>query len=105
MDRLAKEGDLFRCFCGPPHSHETEFLSKLKWYNGTVMPYYNTNDSHLTKQQTHSRSQKDIINYCRQVMTHIADGANHRQLCCMAFLINDIAKTFIKTSNDCRTSL
>jgi hypothetical protein len=30
MDRLAKESDLFRCFCGPPTSPETELLSKLK---------------------------------------------------------------------------
>ena len=35
MDRLAKESDLFRCFCGPVRSVETEMLSKLKWYNGT----------------------------------------------------------------------
>lgn len=92
MDRLAKEGDLFRCFCGPPGSPEIELLSKLKWYDGTVMPYYYSNDSSLTKQQTH----KDITKYCRQVMTSIADGANNRQLCCMDFLINDIAKSSLK---------
>jgi hypothetical protein len=31
MDRLAKESNLFRCFCGPPGSSETELLSKLKY--------------------------------------------------------------------------
>ena len=40
MDRLAKESDLFRCFCGPPSTVSTKLLSKLKWYNGTIMPYY-----------------------------------------------------------------
>ena len=30
MDRLAKEGDLFRCFFGSPNSPFTELLSKLK---------------------------------------------------------------------------
>ena len=40
MDRLAKEGNLFRCFFGPPHSPSTELLSKLKWYDGTSKPYY-----------------------------------------------------------------
>src|SRR5574342_541033 len=40
MDRLAKEGDLFRCFCGPPSTITTKLLSKLNWYDGTVMPYY-----------------------------------------------------------------
>jgi hypothetical protein len=39
MDRLAKESDLFRCFCGPPSTISTKLLSKLNWYNGTVMPY------------------------------------------------------------------
>lgn len=95
MDRLAKESDLFRCFCGSPHTPETEFLSKLKWYDGTVMPYYYTNDIHLAKQQTQiqaqSRNQKDITKYCRQVMTNLAEGANNKQICCMGFLINDIA--------------
>jgi hypothetical protein len=97
MDRLAKESDLFRCFCGPPSSPETELLSKLKWYNGTVMPYYYTNDIHLAKQQqTNTRNQKDITKYCKQVMTNIAYGANNKQLCCMDFLINDIAKSSLK---------
>jgi hypothetical protein len=44
MDRLANEGDLFRCFCGPPDSTSTELLTKLKWYDATVEPYcYSTN--------------------------------------------------------------
>jgi hypothetical protein len=98
MDRLAKEGDLFRCFCGPPDSPETELLSKLKWYNGTVMPYYYTNNVNPAKQQqTHNTTnQKDITKYCRQVMTKLAHGANNKQICCMDFLINDIAKNSLK---------
>ena len=95
MDRLAQESDLFRCFCGPPHSPETGLLTKLKWYNGTPMPYYYSDDIHQGK-QTHTRSEKDITKYCRQVMTNIAEGANNKQLCCMDFLINDIAKNSIK---------
>ena len=97
MDRLAKESDLFRCFCGPPGSSETELLSKLKWYNGTPMPYYYTGDTHVAKQQPHRRvNEKEITKYCRQVMTNIADGATNKQLCCMDFLINDIAKNSLK---------
>jgi hypothetical protein len=100
MDRLAKESDLFRCFCGPSGRPETELLSKLKWYNGTVMPYYYyTNDIHLAKkqeQQTRTRNEKDITKYCRQVMTNIAGGTSNKQLCCMDFLINDIAKSSLK---------
>lgn len=96
MDRLAKEGDLFRCFCGPPRSSETEILSKLKWYNGTVMPYLYTNDLHSAKPQTHTRNQKDSLGYCKEVFTKIADAANNEQICCMVFLINDIAKNSLK---------
>ena len=99
MDRLAKESDLFRCFCGPPSSPETEVLSKLKWYNATVTPYYYdyTNGIHQAKQQQpHRTNEKDITKYCRQVMTNIAGSANNKQLCCMDFLINDIAKSSLK---------
>jgi hypothetical protein len=97
MDRLAKEGDLFRCFCGPPNSPETELLSRLKWYNGTVMPYYYySNDFRLAKEQQKHRDQNDIEKYCRHVMTNIADVANNKQLCWMDFLINDIMKDSLK---------
>jgi hypothetical protein len=63
------------------------------------MPYYYTGDIHLAKQQQqpHRRiNEKDIKKYCRQVMTNIADGANNKPLCCMDFLINDIAKNSLK---------
>jgi hypothetical protein len=99
MDRLAKVADLFRCYCGPPHGPEIELLSKLKWYDGTVIPYFYPNETHPEKQkqsQTHTRNQKDITKYCRQVMTKLAIGANNKQLCCMDFLINDIAKSSLK---------
>ena len=99
MDRLAKEGDLFRCFCGPPHSPETELLSKLKWYDGTVMPYYYTNNNlnPAKQQQTHNTTnQKEITKYCRQIMTKLVQGANNEKICCMDFLINDIAKNSLK---------
>jgi hypothetical protein len=96
MDRLAKESDLFRCYCGPPQSPETTFLSKLKWYDGTPMPYYYTNHSHLAKKQIPTSPRDDITKYCKQVITKIEDVSNNRQLCCMDFLINDISKNSLK---------
>jgi len=96
MDRLAKEAYLFRCFCGPPHSLETELLSNLQWYNATVMPYFYTNDIHPAKQRTVTRNMKDITKYCKQVMTNMSNNANNQELCCMDFLINDIAKSSFK---------
>jgi hypothetical protein len=98
MDRLAKEGDLFKCFCGPPSSTSTELLSKLKWYNGTIEPYYYSGDVQDRKQQSHFQiqSQKNIMKYCGNVMENIANNSNGKQICCMDFLINDIAKSSLK---------
>jgi hypothetical protein len=98
MDRLAKEGDLFKCFCGPPSSTSTELLSKLKWYNGTIEPYYYSGEVQDRKQQSHLQiqSQKNIMKYCGNVMENIANNSNGKQVCCMDFLINDIAKSSLK---------
>ena len=96
MDRLAKESDMFRCFCGPPRSPETIFLSKLKWYDGTPMPYYYRNDTPLAKEQKDGGNRNDVTKYCRQVITKIAYGSDNKQLCCMDFLINDISKNSLK---------
>ena len=102
MNRLADEADLFKSFCGAPANPSTELLSKMKWYNGTVMPYYYTNSIQNGKklvQQHNERqtpSQKDIMKYCGNVMANIANNANNKQLCCIDFLINDAAKTSLK---------
>jgi hypothetical protein len=98
MDRYAKEGDLFRCFCGPPDSSSTELLSKLKWHNGTVKPYYYSSNVQEGKQQTQMQiqSQKNIMKYCGKVMDNIVKNANGKQVCCMDFLISDIAKSSLK---------
>jgi len=103
MDRLAKENNLFRCFCGPPFTISTKLLSKLNWYNGTVMPYcYNetTNKSskgqNQNQQQIQIQSQKGIMSYCSKIMENIANNANNKQVCCIDFLINDIAKSSLQ---------
>ncbi|HSF51087.1 MAG TPA: hypothetical protein VLA74_10040 [Nitrososphaeraceae archaeon] len=105
MDRLAKESDLFRCFCGPPSTITTKLLSKLNWYDGTIMPYcYNETTKNIKgqkqNQQSQSQSQsqnnnnnKNIVRYCNIVMENIAKNANNKQVCCIDFLINDIAKS------------
>ena len=76
----------------------TELLSKMKLYDGTVIPYnYSDNIQHgehpKTSQQVPRQmpSQKDIMKYFNQVMKNIAHNANNKQVCCMDFLINDIA--------------
>jgi hypothetical protein len=107
MDRLAKENNLFRCFCGPPTTASTKLLSKLKWYDGTIMPYYyelknKKNNNIKQNQNSHQiqiQNQKGIMNYCSKVMGNIVEAANNsndnnnnQQVCCLDFLINDIAK-------------
>ena len=113
MDRLAKEGELFRCFCGAPGSQSSELLSKLKWYDATIEPYYYTpadtitavnyqdkNDDHplepqQQKQQTQI-SQKNIMKYFGRMIENMAKKANDKQVCCLDFLINDVAKASLK---------
>jgi hypothetical protein len=61
MDRLAKESDLFRCFCGPPSIISTKLLSKLNWYNGAVMPYcYNETTKNIKQKQIQNQQQIQI---------------------------------------------
>ena len=99
MDRLAKESNLFRCFCGPSSTASTKLLSKLKWYDGTMMPYYYRTKIIKQKQnqnqQIQIQNQKGIMNYCNKVIGNIVEAANNtnnKQVCCLDFLINDIAK-------------
>lgn len=100
MDRLAKESNLFRCFCGPPSTNSSKLLSKLNWYNAIVMPYYYDEYETLKKQQqqqqqNQSQNNKSIRRYCSKVMENIVarNNANNKQVCCIDFLINDIAKS------------
>jgi hypothetical protein len=98
MDRLANENNLFRCFCGAPFTTSTKLLSKLKWYDGTIMPYYYETKS--TKQNQNQQiqipTQKDIMSYCSRVMENIENNSNNKQVCCIDFLINDIAKSSLQ---------
>jgi hypothetical protein len=98
MDRLAREGDLFRCFCGPPNSSFTDLLSRHKWHNETVEPYYYSDNIQEGKQQSQMQiqSQKNIMKYFCNILDSIADSSDGRQVCCLDFVINDVAKSSIK---------
>ena len=105
MDRLAQEGNLFKCFCGPPDGPSTELLTGLKWYDGTVQPYVYSKEEkrmprmqhqHQNQNQAQSQTQKTILKYCGKVMENIVKNADSRQVCCMDFLINDVGKSSLK---------
>jgi hypothetical protein len=114
VDRLAKEGELFRCFCAPPGSQSSELLSKLKWYDATIEPYYTPSDTitagsvnyqdkvdHPLQQQKQQKqqtqiSQKNIMKYFGRIIENMAKKANNKQVCCLDLLINDVAKASLK---------
>ena len=116
MDKLAKEGNLFRCFFGPPRNQSIELLSRLKWYDGTVKPYpyssvtQSKDEQHelsLQQQQqqqiqmqaqaqTQVQSQKNIMKYCGKVIENVVKNANNNQVCCMDFVINDVGKDSLR---------
>lgn len=97
MDRFAKEGNLFRCFYGPPHIPSTELLSKLKWYDGTVEPYlYSSAPKPKEGQQLQIQNQKNILKYCGKVIENIVKNASNKQICCLDFLMNEMKKSSLK---------
>ena len=70
MDRLAKESDLFRCFCGPPSTNSTKLLSKLRWYDGTIMPYY-YDEPETLKHKTKTKSNLKIKRYYEIIVARL----------------------------------
>ena len=96
MDRLAKEGNLFRCFFGPPRSPSTELLCKHKWYNGTIEPYYYSSQKSKERQQIQIQSQKNIMKYCGKVIENVVKNASNKQVCCLDFLMDDVKKSSLK---------
>jgi hypothetical protein len=123
MDKLAKEGNLFRCFFGPPRDPSTELLTRLKWYDGTARPYpysfatQSKDEQHglsllqqqqqqqqkqkqqhqtQTQAQIQVQSQKNIMKYCGKVVENVVRNANNQQVCCMDFVINDVGKDSLK---------
>jgi hypothetical protein len=99
MDRLAKEGDLFRCFCGHPDSSFTKLLSRLEWYDGTVEPYYysvNEEGKGGRQSQLQIQDQKNIMKYFSKIINNITNNSDGKQVCCMDFLIHDVAESSLK---------
>ena len=103
MDRLAIEGNLYRCFFGPSDNPSTKLMTKLKWYNGTVMPYFYSSLSSIPKEKQNNTMKSspmhdeiDIMDYCNKVIKNIIQNADGKQVCCMDFLMNDVIKHSLK---------
>lgn len=82
IDRLAKEGNWFRCFCAPPNHPTAKLLEKMEWFDGTIKPY---NPKH-----------KNIENYCGKVMEQVAKKAGKNQICCTDFILGDVARSDLR---------
>ena len=46
--------------------------------------------------RVHIQSQKNAIKYCEKVIENLAKHSNNRQVCCLDFLINDVARASLK---------
>ena len=71
------------------------------------MPYYYGTKTITQKQnqnqQIQIQNQKGIMNYCNKVMGNIVEAANNtnnKQVCCLDFLINDIAKSSLQQASN-----
>ncbi len=78
-------------------------MIKLKWFDGTIKPYYYSFTSKYKEKlqierqnQIRIHSEKDIVEYCDKVMENIVKHAGNKQVCCMDFLMNDVSKTSLK---------
>jgi len=76
LDRMTGS-EWFKSFAAPPKHHTEKILSKLEWYNGTVKPY-----------KPHD---VDGSKYCGQVIQKIVKASEKKPLCCVDFMITDIA--------------
>ena len=77
LDYFAKKSGWFKCHCGPSTSSSVKLLDEMKWYNGTISPY--------------DPNTKNLLTYCGNVMQGIAKKANNQPVCCIDFVLGDIA--------------
>ena len=77
LDRMTSKTEWFKSFAAPPNHHVEKTLSKLNWYNGTIKPY--------------TPHGSDGSKYCGQVIQKIVKESKKKPLCCVDFMITDIA--------------
>ena len=82
LDRMTSNSEWFKSFAAPPKHHTEKVLSKLNWYNGTVKPY-NPHSVNGSK-------------YCGQVIQNISKASKKKPLCCIDFVITDVANNSFK---------
>lgn len=81
VDRLAQEQGWFRAFCAPPEHKTKKSLSKLGWFDGTVLPYV---------------PEKNPSQYCSQMLDKISKQLKQRPICGIDFVLTEIASSSFK---------
>ena len=80
-DKLAKEGEWFRCFVSSPNFSLIDLLKEMEWFDNILSA-----DKH---------SKQELMEYFIDIIQNILKNANDRQICCIDFLINEIATSSI----------
>jgi hypothetical protein len=80
-DKLAKEGEWFRCFISSSNFSLKDLLQKLEWFDNILS----------MDKQSKPELRKHFIN----ILQNILKNANNKQICCIDFLIDDIANSSI----------
>ena len=90
LDRMTNNTEWFKSFAAPPKHQSEKILTKLDWFNGTIKPY----KPHGT----------DGSKYCGKVLQNIVKESKKKPLCCVDFVITDIAGNSFKHAMDLEKS-
>ena len=82
MDRITKEANLFKTFCGPPIYRAVKLLKKLNWFDATIHPY--------------NSQAKNFVHYYAQITEKIITGSKKKPICLFDFIIEDISKSSLR---------
>lgn len=86
IDRIASNSEWFKSFAAPPKHDSEKTLSNLNWFNGTIKPY-----------KPHG---VDASKYCGKVIQNISKESKKKPLCCIDFMITDIANNSFRLAMD-----
>ncbi|MFB5631597.1 MAG: hypothetical protein ACE5RN_08420 [Nitrosopumilaceae archaeon] len=81
VDKIANEQGWFRAFCASPEHASKRSLSKLGWFDGTVLPY---------------NPAKNPLKYCSQMGEKIAKASKQKPLFAIDFVLSDIASSSLE---------
>ena len=81
VDKIAKEIGWFRAYCSSPDHKSKKDLSKIGWFDGTILPY---------------TPEKDPLKYCSKMGEKIHKASKQKPLFAIDFVLADIAASSLK---------